>query len=542
MANNLSGQSVQSDIALIDNHRLAQLQETDSTTQRSFVIRSSSQLWSEILNKPFTKKSMPSVQLVQAGISLQNNNNLPIGWNDGSLYPSVGMQQRFTLGAHFQWHNFSLHLQPEWVTAANKDPIAFESDPRDGNYIAKYYTYFVNKIDHFSRFGTAPLQRFFPGQSSFRFNTKHISVGISTENLWWGPGNRNSLVLTNNAPGFLHFTFNSRKPIPTRWGNMEFQVVMGRLRNASTEAPDNALMRTIWADGIAEKPQSNRAIFGYIFSFNPKFAPNLFVGLTGASYFYMGVVTPKPSVLLLDAENKAGSASLGALFFRYAMPKEHAEVYLEYGRANRWAAPWNMLGDTIPTGYTAGFRKIFYRDAPAHNEVKGGILFGMEITQLQLPDARSIFNPAAIYGIPKTNSWYTHAFNAQGFTNIGQVMGASIGPGSNSQTLNISWVKGMKRIGVQAERITYNMDFYTYNYFNGIVGSGTANKQWADLNLALNFQWDYKKLLFSASVQNTSSINYRWTKLEDSFAGPSPLSDKRNTQIQLGLSYFFVHP
>jgi hypothetical protein len=526
----------------MDNNRMAQLYESDSTPKRSFVIRSSSQLWSEILNKPFTKKSMPSVRLVQAGISLQNNNNLPIGWNDGSLYPSVGMQQRFTLGAHFQWHNFSLHLQPEWVSAANKNPVPFESDPRDGNYIAKYYTYFVNKIDHFSRFGTEPLRQFFPGQSSFRFNTKNISYGISTENLWWGPGIRNSLVLTNNAPGFLHLTINSRKPIPTRWGNMEFQVVMGRLRNASTEAPDNALMRTIWADGIAEKPQANRAIFGYIFSFNPKFATNLHIGITGASYFYTGVVTPKPSVLLLDAENKAGSASLGALFFRYAMPKEHAEVYLEYGRANRWAAPWNVLGDTIPTGYTAGFRKIFYRDAPARNGVKTGILFGMEITQLQLPDVRSIFNPIAIYGIPKTNSWYTNAFNAQGFTNRAQVMGASIGPGSNSQTLNISWVKGMKRIGVQAERITYNMDFYTYNYFNGIVGSGTANKQWADLNLAFNFQWDYKQLLFSASVQNTSSLNYRWTKLEDGFAEPSPLSDKRNTQIQVGLSYFFVHP
>ncbi|MDP1844481.1 MAG: capsule assembly Wzi family protein [Sediminibacterium sp.] len=532
---NLYAQSLQSDILLLDNQRMVQMQDSLNVPIQSFAIRSSSMYWANKLNEPFSKRSKGKFTLVQVGYSLQNNSTISVGWNDGSFYPAVGLQQRFTVGAHYQYRNWAVHLQPEFVSAANKDPQAYTIDPSTPNFIARYYLYIINKLDNHYRFGTASINSFFPGQSSIRYNTKNTSIGLSTENLWWGPGIRNSLVLTNNAPGFVHLTYNSIKPIHTNWGNIEFQAVLGQLHNAQYEAPDNEYMRTVWADGIAKKPDVARGMFGYILSWNPKWTKNLHIGITGASYFYMSeaeVNTTNP--LILPYENKQKPASLGALFFRYVMPKEQAEVYMEYGRSNRWANPFNIFGDTIPTGYTAGFRKLFKQ--PHH---KGGIMLSAEITQLQLPDARSIFNPESVYGPPKTNSWYTNAFMGQGYSNNGQVMGASIGPGSNSQTINITWVKGLKRIGLHAERIAYNNDFYTYNFFSGTIGSGVAYKQWADLNLGLQAQWDFDHFLLNASILRTKSLNYRWTKLENTFADPSPLSDRLNTQVQLGLSYFF---
>ncbi len=528
-------QNVLSDIALSDYARIAQMKDSVNAPDQSFAIRSTSQYWNGQLNDTFSLKTKGKFKWVQAGYMLQNNTTTSVGWNDGSMYPSVGLQQRFMLGAHFQLHNWSIHLQPEFVTADNKEPLVYNIDPSSPNFIARYYLYIINKIDNHYRFGTSGINAVFPGQSSIRYNTKNISLGISTENLWWGPGIRNSLVLTNNAPGFLHVTFNSRKPIPTKWGNIEFQTVLGQLQNAEFEAPDNAYMRTVWAGGIAEKSSVPRGIFGYILSWNPKWTRNFHVGFSGASYFYTSPVTVDPSALIIDEENKSGPAFLGAMFFRYVMPKEQAEVYLEYGRSNRWVNPFNIFGDSIPTGYTAGFRKLFKKK---HH--KAGLLLSAEITQLQLPDPRSLFNPASIYGPPRTNSWYTHAFIGQGYSNYGQVMGASIGPGSNSQTLNISWINGLKRIGIQVERIAYNNDFYTYNFISGTVGLGTAYKQWADLNLSLQAQWNFNNFLLSASIQNTKSYNYRWTKLDDTFAGPSPQSDRVNTQFQLGLTYFFA--
>lgn len=527
----------QSDIALMDLQRIEQLKDSLNQPARSYVLRSATQFWDQQLNQPYTQHAKPRATLYHAGYTLQSNSALSMGYNDGSLYPAIGLQQRFTLGVFLQWQGFSLQLQPEFISAANGAPAAFQADPADANYWARYYLYTANKIDDFDRFGNSAITKIFAGQSSLRFNTRNISFGLSTENLWWGPGIRNSLVLTNNAPGYLHLTFNSRKPIPTAWGNIEFQTILGKLDSAGGVVPPyNATMRTVWADGIAKKPSANRNLLGYVFSWNPKWTPNLHIGLTGAHYFYGTVVQPQPSNLVTAWENKTGGASLGSLFFRYAMPKEQAEVYLEYGRANRLATPFNIFGDTIPTGFTAGFRKIFLKKNGA------GIVLGAEITQLQLPDARLIFNKDAVFGIPKTNSWYTHPFVSQGYTNRGQVLGASIGPGSNSQTIHLSWVKGLKRIGLQAERVSHNNDFYQYNYFSGVVGTGAAYKYWVDLSLGLNFQWDYKNFLLSGFYNHTSALNYRWVKLDGGFAGPSALSDRRNSQFSLSLTYFFKKP
>jgi hypothetical protein len=107
-------------------------------------------------------------------------------------------------------------------------------------------------------------------------------------------------------------------------------------------------------------------------------------------------------------------------------------------------------------------------------------------------------------------------------------------------------VKGLKRIGLQAERVSHNNDFYQYNYFNGNytnpLASGYSNKYWVDLSLGLNFQWDYKNLLLSGFYNYTSALNYRWVKLDGGFAGPSALSDRRNAQWSLSLTYFFKKP
>ena len=158
-----------------------------------------------------------------------------------------------------------------------------------------------------------------------------------------------------------------------------------------------------------------------------------------------------------------------------------------------------------------------------------------------------IFNSAGVYGIPRTKSWYTNPFIRQGYSNESQVMGASIGPGSNSETFGIAWIKGMKRIGIQGERIAHNNDFYYYNYLSYHVDAngngyfaGTSNKYWADMSLAFHVQYDYKQLLFSGFVNFTNSLNYHWVKLDGiGYADPSPLSDRKNTQASFTISYFF---
>ena len=51
--------------------------------------------------------------------------------------------------------------------------------------------------------------------------------------------------------------------------------------------------------------------------------------------------------------------ALGSVFLRYALPKDHAEVYVEYGRNDRGATPINVFYDSVATGYVGGIRKLF---------------------------------------------------------------------------------------------------------------------------------------------------------------------------------------
>ena len=65
-------------------------------------------------------------------------------------------------------------------------------------------------------------------------------MGVSTENLWWGPGVRNSLIMSNNAPGFGHISFNTTAPVLTKIGSFEWQLISGVLQNSGLLPPDTA--------------------------------------------------------------------------------------------------------------------------------------------------------------------------------------------------------------------------------------------------------------------------------------------------------------
>src|SRR5690606_22347969 len=91
---------------------------------------------------------------------------------------------------------------------------------------ARYYD-FYNNIDLPARFGKTAYTRAYLGQSSIRLNVKSLSLGLSSENLWWGPGRKNSLLMSNTAPGFMHLTLNTLKPISSPIGSFEGQLIAG---------------------------------------------------------------------------------------------------------------------------------------------------------------------------------------------------------------------------------------------------------------------------------------------------------------------------
>lgn len=101
--------------------------------------------------------------------------------------------------------------------------------------------------------------------------------------------------------------------------------------------------------------------------------------------------------------------------------------------------------------------------------------------------------------------FYLHGQVAQGYTNLGQVIGSGMGSGGNLQTVNVSWMRGFKKLGLSFDPYEHNADFYNY-YLADLYGN---SRRWVDFALGAQGQWDYKNLLFSAKLQGIKSLNYQ---------------------------------
>lgn len=516
----LAQQGLLQQIQLEDQYRRAQLLNENDTTGYSFLVSPFAKRFS---STAFNKKNDTVLLSSIAGFTLQNNSGLPYGYNSESLFPSIGGQQRFTVGVHLESRNFSFKIQPEFISASNQAREDLLPPPSNSlnNYWGKFFAMLGNKIDMPSRFGTAPIAKSYFGQSAIRYKNEYFSVGVSSENLWWGPARFNALVMSNNAPGFVYGTINTMKPIKTPIGSVEAQLIVGTLKNSEITPPEFDRIAQIGCPQCYEAPiNKQRKISGFTFSFTPKGLKNIYLGMSSVSYHY--------------ADTNIQKARLGSLFFRYAMPKDHAEIYAEYGRSDKMISPFDLLKDSVPYGYTIGFRKLI----PSKKD-NSYFSLSFELTHLGLSKAYQIFDVNNIWGgpNPKSFSWYTNANIRHGYTNDGRVMGAGIGPGSNSQTLNISWHKANNMIGMQVQRVMRNTDFYYYYYFNGNLSQGNTSAFWVDISTSVFAEWQIKQLLLAGSIDLLSSINYKWLKLDGAFGDPSPLSDKRNTQIRLSALY-----
>ena len=518
-------------LQLADAKRVSSLLDSSEPNSPSYFLRFG--MDTTIWKAP--KKSNIKFILNQVTATIQNNSQLTTGYNDGSMIPSVGIQQMYSVGMDFFWKKIQLHLQPEFIKADNLQPDGMFWDYNQENYWSRLYAKQINIIDNPERFGVNKFQKFFPGQSSLLFNHKDFSVGFSTENIWWGPGVYHSLLFTNNAPGFFHFTFQTRKPLKTPIGSFEMHMITGQLDASGYEPPENSNPNA--APYYIAKKNDPRLLTGVHVNYQPKWVRNLYVGISTVSYMYdkdmKTILNYLPFDQLLYKYDKR--ASLGSISVRYAMPKDHAEIYFEYGRNDRFASPSNLVKDTIPYGYIGGLRKLF----PLKKN-RGAIAVHLEVVHLQMPDARLIFDQSNDGLMSRPTSWYTHPSIREGFTQLGQVLGSAAGPGGAAQLINISWVKNLNKIGFQFERKLHNADFYYYNYFQGLVYPGPNFKYFTELGYSFNFRFQIKKFIIAGEVKNISSLNYKWIKIgEDEMWGSSTLSDKQNIQSMLSFQYKF---
>jgi Capsule assembly protein Wzi len=447
----------------VDRLRLNQLVDGVAPGQ-SLLLRSASSL------TPRSTSDTRSVRL--SALAPQelfvHNTALPFSQNYGALWAGRGLSTRTLVGFRLETPRVRVIFAPELISSENSDwvirPFPFDQhipaippDRAGGGYVLPYYVASQWSIDQPLRFGKGPIRRFDAGQSTATISTSRFEFGFSNENEWWGPGIRNAIVLSNNAPGFPHFLIRTAHPLATRLGLVEARWLVGGLTESK------------FFDTVSTNNVRSLASIGA--TLQTAFDPNLSVGVARSVYSTATGWGQVPfrwfDVLARTADTGNASAQdpvtkgvhkdqLFSLFVRKVFPDDGLEIYSEWARTQLSANLRDFL--TMPNhtqAYTLGLQ---WR-RPAW--WAGTFRLQTEVTQME---------QSATFRDRPQESWYMSTRVIQGYTNRGEVIGASIGPGASSQWLAMDYIHPSWRFGAYGGRIRWNEDVHSTANFPVYVG------------------------------------------------------------------------
>jgi hypothetical protein len=421
-------------------------------------------------NNFFTLKKLP----LQIGQKL--NTNQPYGGNDGAMSYSKGYQFQISGGVYAQFKNIKLLLRPEYVQTASQ----------------QYKT-----SDYWGQVNPA-YKKLLLGNSSLRFDLGKLSMGVSTQNLWWGPGIYNSLLMSNNAQGFFHYTINSNRPIKNFLGTFQFQVISATLTQDSLQGFEN--------NGLKRRNinKSDRVLSSLAVDYQPSFLKNISFGINRSLQSYKDRLPTdfiQKNIPVLGAF--FGSTDVArdtfpqdqtvSIYTKWMFPKSHAELYYQFAyndaKAN-WRDFW--LDMSHSTAYILGFKKLFILKDEKYLDL------GMEVMKLgQTPS----------YLHRNAGNFYEHSQIREGYTNQNQIMGAGSGFGNNMQTIQLSMNKGWNKLGIIFHHIQQN----PMALVSGVNDLGLRKIKWDDYSYGVQSRFKYKNILFNANVEWVNSKNYLWT-------------------------------
>ena len=133
--------------------------------------------------------------------------------------------------------------------------------------------------------------------------------------------------------------------------------------------------------------------------------------------------------------------------------------------------------------------------------------------------------------VRNAESWYQHSWVYDGYTNRGEVLGSSIGPGSNSHYFSLKKIKKEYSAGFGLEIIDNDNDFY----YIAFASAKDYRRYWKDINIHLNYSRKFKNLLLSSRLIFIRSLNYQWELDDKATPYYHPGKDVNNLHFNLKL-------
>ena len=370
------------------------------------------------------------------------NSRYASGINDGALWSGRGFSGSIAGGFRYTVGPFSATLYPTLWAAQNRsfDIVTVTTPP----YSPWSNPWHVGGIDWPQRFGSKALARLDAGQSDVRLQTHGVTLGLSSENLTWGPAFRNPIVMSNSAAGFPHVDLGTSGPIRTPLGMLEARLVWGRLAESS------------FFDTLSTNDA--RLFTGLTVGLQPRWLPGMTLGVTRVLYAtwdsttraadFVEVFQPFFKDNFRTTSNPEGDDrrdQVLSLIGRWVLPEGGFEAYVEWARNDHNINLRDFLSEPDHSqAWTLGFQKSLGHGA-RRQRLRG------EWTHLGRSET---------FQVRPTPTYYVHHIVTQGYTHEGQLLGAGIGPGSNSQHVGFDTYSPSGRWGGYIERVGYDNDAY----------------------------------------------------------------------------------
>ncbi len=449
---------------------------------------------------PITENSESDLFTVLDTYSLSSYNTYYAhGMNDESFWQGKGLNTFLTGGIKGQYKNLSIIIYPEIWFAQNDE---FSIVPPSANQENEYAS-FIGFIDNPQRYGNGYVFHSGFGQSEIRYTGEKLTVGIGTQSLWIGPGVYNSLILSNNAGGFPKIDIGVRN-INSAIGEFEFFTWWGLLRESHYFDSDST---------------NNENLFtGIHLDYKPVFIDGLTIGINrtltanladaGISSFGTLLIPVMTTLFGHDLNDQRASITLDWTF-----PIVGFNTYLEWARNDYQPSVRSIIQFPQRTqAYTIGARQLVY------NKGEQRCLVTLEISELLV---------SWDYTIDGTGgpSFYTHGIVTQGYTQDGQILGAGIGTGSNSQILRADYYYERGKLSGYFQRIARTPDYL----FSLPIGSPERSSNNNNVEFTIGTEWVLNIFTMHTLVMGVEySRNFNWNYI----AG----NDVNNFHFELGYS------
>lgn len=414
------------------------------------------------------------IQLLPINFLQKYNSHHPYGWNDGPLSFSKGYQFVGSGGVYMRWRNIHLTLRPEFFKTASE---FYENNSSWGQK-------------------NSSLSKLIFGQSSLRIDLGPIGFGYSSENIWLGPGQFSSLLMSNNAQGFNHYKIYTNRPLKTPIGSFEISIIGGTLKSNESQGFENKFLKKDLIDPY------NRYLNILTLTYNPLFFKNLFIGANRAfqlptdnnpskklSEYYL--IALKPLFRNVYQDNSTSIEQLISGYAKYLFPKENAEVYFEYGWNDGSSNFRDLVLDMSHSAASIfGVRKIQFLNSKSYLKLE------MEATKM---------SQSPSYLQRNAGNWYIHSLLHDGYTNQNQILGAGSGIGNNVQTISISYNKGWSKYGIKFQHVAQNPIGVV-----AILDPDGGSPNWNDYDYGIIVKEKFKNILLSLNVDWVHSKNYLW--------------------------------